>query len=282
MKIQSISNFYTTYTSLNPTTSNPQQNNLSFKNLNEMGRYINIGDYDKVEKFHAGWKESVIKMKELVTKHFSKNETIKIMEHGPGPGNSTEVFAQIPNSKIDAIELDSECYNLLLANMNSKKNVRCFNQNSLDYKPKEKCDAVLAMFSLTHLNGEKMKIFLDNCRKKYLKDNGVLVVGDEFLQPHNVNNPKSRIKALGNHHFNVIAKAFLDDKSKLAQLEFDALKSGWEKEGDFKVSCNEMKKRLKQAGFKTIKKYKIYPKNGDFVVIKERDSGVYVYEASLR
>lgn len=246
--------------------------------LTEMSRYIDISAYDKLENFHAGWQDSVNKIKELISKRFNAP---KIMEHGSGTGNSTELFAQIPNSQIDAIELDSECYDKLLLNMKNNPNVKCINGSSLDYNPNKKCDSVVAMFSLTHLDENNMKVFLSNCREKYLNSNGTLVVGDEFLPRHNVNTNLSRINALAKHHNNVIAKAILDGKPELARLELDAMISGYEKEGDFKVSCSEFERRLSEAGFK-FKKYKIYPNKRDFALLKPQNTGVYVYEAKLK
>lgn len=277
MKIQSI---YPNYTNLLALNSPSRQEHPSFKAkpIREMSRYINIKTYDSVEVFHAGWLDSVNKMREILFKKFTAP---RIMEHGPGPGNSTRVFAQIPDSQIDAVELDSECYEKLVANMKDYPNVRPILGSSLDYKPKRKVDAVISMFGWTHLNEEKMNILLNNAHS-YLNKNGILVIGDEFLPRHILGSRKSRVTAHASHHNNVIAKAILDGKPELARLELDAMISGVNKVGDFKVTCSEFERRLKKAGFKSTKKYKIYPKSKDFALSRKPDTGVYVYVASLK
>ena len=151
----------------------------------------------------------------------------------------------------------------------------------MDYEPKEKADAVLAMFSLTHLNGAQMKKFLAKCKRKFLKQDGILVIGDEFLPKHNEKSKTARIKALAAHHNNVIAKAILDGKPELARLELDAMISGFNKQGDFKVTCPKFEERLNDAGFE-FKKIKIYPSKKDFALSKTKGTGVYVYVAQLK
>lgn len=246
--------------------------------VREMSAYIELKNYDKFERFHAGWQDSVKKIREIVTQHCSAPV---IIEHGAGTGNSTELFAQIPGASIQAVEIDSSCYLKLRRNTAGIPNVKPVHKSSLDYEPKEKADAVVAMFSLTHLNERQMKRFLTRCKQKLLKENGIIVIGDEFLPRHNPKSKTSRIKALASHHNNVIAKAILDGKPELARLELDAMISGYQKQGDFKVTCPELEKRLRDAGFE-FQKTKIYPNKKDFALSKQAGTGVYVYVAKLK
>lgn len=277
MKLQSIQPNYRNFIALN--FQNRQEHpSFKAKNIREMSRYIDIKTYDSVEVFHAGWSDSVNKMREILFKKFTAP---RIMEHGPGPGNSTRVFAQIPGSQIDAVELDSECYEKLVTNMKDYPNVRPILGSSLDYKPKEKVDAVISMFGWTHLTEEKMNILLNNVRS-YLNENGLIILGDEFLQKHNPKSRQSRVIAHASHHNNVIAKAILDGKPELARLELDAYISGVDGIGDFKVTCSELERRFRETDFKTINKYKIYPKSRDFALSRNPDTGIYVYVAGLK
>lgn len=248
----------------------------------EMSRYIKIGAYDQLEKYHAGWEKATDTIAQIVSKRFKEPV---IFEHGPGTGNSTAKFAsQIPNSKIYAVELDKECYDHLLLNMQGYPNVIPIHGSSLDYLPPEQCDVVVGNFSLTHLDEYLMKEFLDICSGKILKRNGNswVVVGEETLLPFNPNNPDSHLTALGKHHFNIMLDALRQGKPELSDLEYEALKSGWRKEGDFKVPGEVLKKRMENAGFEVVKEIKIYPRRSDFALSREPNMGVYVYAAKLK
>ncbi|MBD2609263.1 hypothetical protein H6G81_33355 [Scytonema hofmannii FACHB-248] len=108
--------------------------------------------------------------------------------------------------------------------------------------------------------------------KRNLQPDGLFIVGDEFLPPHNPNDQVAWQAALTAYHDHIIAIAQQQGETILASLEREALRSGLEQNGDFKVSCSQYEEFLLTNGF-TFTHKKIDPLNQDDV------GGVYVYQA---
>ncbi|MEO0935953.1 MAG: class I SAM-dependent methyltransferase, partial [Cyanobacteria bacterium J06641_2] len=137
----------------------------------------------------------------------------------------------------------------------------------------EKFDCIFSSFSDHHIKPENKRSYFQNIQRN-LKSGGLLIVGDEFLPPHNPNDFDAWQAALRTYHNHIIDIALAQDEKILADLEREALNSGLKKKGDFKVSCSQYEKFLSTNGFAFTHK-KIGPLNQNDV------GGVYVYKAWL-
>ena len=104
-----------------------------------------------------------------------------------------------------------------------------------------------------------------------MEDGGLFIVGDEFLAEHSSKNDEARHNALRKWHEHVIGIARSKGQEELAKLEEDALQSGLQGRGDFKVSCSEYERDLNRAGLQVRTKKKIGPLDRDDI------GGIYVY-----
>lgn len=89
-----------------------------------------------------------------------------------------------------------------------------------------------------------------------------------------MHDPLARQRALLAYHNHIIEIAQQQGEVLLEKLERDALHSGLERSGDFKLSCQQYEKLLSAAGFE-FEKEKIGPLDRDDV------GGVYVYTVWL-
>ncbi|MFM6405190.1 MAG: class I SAM-dependent methyltransferase, partial [Microcystis sp.] len=153
------------------------------------------------------------------------------------------------------------------------KKVKTLNKDSRTYNPEGEFDYIFSSFADHHIKTADKAKYFDNI-KQNLKPNGLMIVGDEFLRKHDPNDRDDRDSALKDYHSHIIDIAKGQGEMILAELERQALQSGLEEKGDFKVSCEQYEKLLKQAKFK-FKKEKIGPENIDNI------GGVYVYTAWL-
>ncbi len=260
----------------------------------EMSLYINVFDYNECEQEHAYYKEMTQRMIEICQENYQKKnrESLEILEMGAGTGIFT---IQLGNAisdnlkKLDAIEFDWHCYKILriktkqFADSHPEIQVNIYHEDSRTYDPPGKFDYIFSSFADHHIRKTDKEIYFENV-KKNLKKDGLMIVGDEFLREHDSENIKEAEQALRDYHSHIIDIAQHHENSekhrKLAELERQALESGLlglegTGGGDFKVSCSQYEKFLRDAGFE-FKKEKIGPLDRDDI------GGVYVYIGRLR
>jgi len=107
--------------------------------------------------------------------------------------------------------------------------------------------------------------------KRNLNQSALVIVGDEFLREHGKDEADRR-KALEAYHNHIIEKAREIGDETLVQLESQALRSGLERIGDFKVSCERYNELLQHASFVIEGKELIGPREQSNEI-----GGVYVY-----
>jgi len=157
---------------------------------------------------------------------------------------------------------------------------------------------IFSAFADHHIKPEDKPLYFENVKRNLLPD-GRLVVGDEFLPPHDPNDRNAWEGALKTYHGHIIEIAERQAEQELAKLEEAtlevaredieamarsyrelvkleqaALESGLAQQGDFKVSCEQYEEYLKASGFE-FSKEKVGPKDRDDM------GGVYVYIAWL-
>ncbi len=247
---------------------------MEHKNYREMSAYIDISDYDKHEEKHAYFIDMMIEMTSILSKHRRYDTaSFKVLELGAGTGIFTKKLAKNPNIKVVAVELDEECFRVLKHNLQHFISVELVNEDSCKYHTREKFDCIFSSFSDHHIKPADKYSYLQNIRRN-LKSDGLFIVGDEFLRPHNPNDFDDWQAALRSYHNHIIDIALSQNEKVLASLEREALNSGLEKNGDFKVSCSQYEELLSTNGFAFTHK-KIGPLNQNDV------GGVYVYKAWL-
>ncbi|MEL6989650.1 MAG: class I SAM-dependent methyltransferase, partial [Bacteroidota bacterium] len=208
---------------------------------------------------------------------------LEILEFGAGTGIFTMKLANGLSKtlrKLDAIEFDWHCYKILniktreFSNSNPTVEVNVYHEDSRTYDPPGKFDYIFSTFADHHIKKNDKELYFENV-KKNLKSGGLMIIGDEFIREHNPNNKEEKHQALKEYHNHIIDIAKQEGHDILAELEHQALVSGLEEKGDFKLSCSQYEKFLQDAGFK-FKKEKIGPLDRDDI------GGIYVYTAWLK
>lgn len=240
----------------------------------EMSDYIDVENYDNHEEKHAYFQAMMTRMISIFNNHRIKNtKRCRLLELGAGTGIFTKRLASLPNVHIIAVELDWVCIKKLQHNLSKSKYrfLEVVNEDSCTYSHSNRFDYVLSSFADHHIKVKDKSLYFKNIRRN-LEPDGLFVVGDEFLPPHDAENREDRHQALEKYHRHIIQIAENEGEMILADLELDALRSGLEEIGDFKVSCEHYESLLSEAGFQ-FEKEKIGPKDRDDV------GGVYVYTA---
>lgn len=256
----------------------------------EMSLYINVFDYDEHEEDHAYYKEMTQRMIEICQLNCQEKsqKSIEILELGAGTGILTMKLVNALQSqlkKLHAIEFDWHCYKILdikkrqFERSHREIEVNVHHEDSRTYDPPGEFDYIFSAFADHHIKKGDKEIYFENI-KKNLKKGGLIIVGDEFLREHNSEDIEAVEKALRDYHNHIIKIAKDEGHNELAELEKEALNSGLEGlkgtgGGDFKVSCSQYEKFLRDAGFE-FKKEKIGPFDRDDI------GGVYVYTAWLK
>jgi len=241
----------------------------------EMSNYIDVEEYDQHEEKHAYYVDMMAEMSRILSKHRGDDaKPCRVLELGAGTGIFTKRLAKIPNIQIVAVEIDVQCFQILEHNIQNYPSVELVNGDSCTYHHQEaKFDYIVSSFADHHIKTEDKHRYLQNVRRN-LQPDGLFIVGDEFLRPHNPKNHDDWEAALKDYHNHIIAIALEQGEQILANLERDALKSGLEQNGDFKISCTQYEEFLTHTGF-TFDCKKIGPLNRDDV------GGVYVYWSRL-
>lgn len=251
----------------------------------EMSVYINVDEYDAHEENHAYYQEMRQRMIEICKTHSLKQskKSLRLLEFGAGTGLFTmELADKIDNLKqLDAIEFDWHCYHVLQGKKRSlhltrpelELKMKIYHEDSRTYDPEGKFDYIFSAFADHHIKKADKEIYFQNV-KKNLKSNALMIVGDEFLRDYDLDSRDDKDQALRDYHDHIINIAKGDGYEILAMLEQQALVSGLNEKGDFKVSCRQYEDFLHSAGFH-FKKEKIGPLDKDDI------GGVYVYIAAL-
>jgi SAM-dependent methyltransferase len=277
----------------------------------EMSEYIEIDEYDQHEEKHAYYVEMMEEMASISANHRNSFAgKIKVLELGAGTGIFTQRLIELKEFDITAIDIDWVCYRKLTRKKakffnaicrESGSVLQCLNEDSRTFSPGFRCHYIFSAFADHHIKPYDKEDYLANI-KRNLHENGLFIVGDEFLPAYDIYNVESRRNALKKYHGHIIemaeTQASQEEKMAhklrqlgnqkqaeeheaqaegyraLAKLEGDALESGLNETGDFKLSCQEYEAIISKAGFK-FQKRKIGPLNQDDL------GGIYVYQMEL-
>ncbi len=249
--------------------------------LVEASQYISIDD--SYEEDHPYFLEMAEKMIEICQEdNHNKSLSLNVLELGAGTGVFTIKLANSMLDElrvIDAVELDWHCFNILqqktreFTSLHPGIQINVFHADVRIFNPPEEFDYIFSCFSDQYIKKEDKLIYLENI-KQNLKPGGLMIIGDEFLPEYDLDNAESKVKALRDYHNHIIKISISEGKNTFAQLEHQALLSGLNGTGVFKLSCSQYEKLLSKAGF-SFKKTNINPLKKDDV------GGVYVYALKL-
>jgi SAM-dependent methyltransferase/DNA-binding CsgD family transcriptional regulator len=240
----------------------------------EMSEYIDVEDYDQHEEKHAYFQEMVETMLRVFSEdRGSTAKQCRVLEMGSGTGLFTQRLAKLKNISIVALELDWVCIKKLQHKLGNNACVEIFNEDACTYDPSGRFRYVFSSFADHHIKLDDKELYFQNI-KRNLEPGGLLIVGDEFLPDYDINDDAAWRSALRSYHNHIIGIAEEQGEDILARLERDALQSGLERKGDFKLSCKQYEEYLLREGF-SFKKKKIGPKDRDDM------GGIYVYTAWL-
>ncbi len=242
----------------------------------EMSVYVPVEDYDSHEEEHAYY----VEMMDAMIAEFRKRcpdggGPYRLLEFGAGTGIFTRRVAAVATvGELVALEIDWACYRKLVYNLRSAGSVKPMNEDSRHFSPTGRFHAVFSSFADHHIKPQDKRDYLRNVRKN-LHENGVFIVGDEFLPPHDAADREAWLKALRAYHGHIIDIAKSKNQDVLVELESAALKSGEERQGDFKVTNAEYEAYLRDSGF-VFQRQRIGPASD---ALANQVGGVYVYVA---
>jgi len=228
---------------------------LDHRNV-EMSVYVPVDDYDAHEKEHAYYLEMMTKMIELFRGQFPDDKgPYRVLEMGAGTGIFTRQLAELQSvEEVVAMEIDWACYHKLSNNLRHVAKVKAFNLDSRKFPPSGRFHGIFSSFADHHIKPQDKRDYFGNV-KRNLHDGGVFIVGDEFLRAHAEDSREQKIAALNAYHSHIIEIARAKNQDVLVDLETKALESGIHAldglpdAGDFKVSCGEYEKQLRESGF---------------------------------
>lgn len=231
----------------------------------EMSRYIDLNLYHAVERSHPYYEEMLAEILGQLAKH-AQGQPFHCLELGAGTGlASTEILA-LPELRLDALELDAQCCELLARHTAGR--ARCIQGDAVTYLGNAPYDAVVSVFAHDHIHYDRGRAFASNIRRN-LRPGGLYIMGGEILPRYH--DEESRIDALHRYHGFIVAKALREGHFELAQIEINALKSGVFMIGDFKRHEALFEEEMLSAAFRLRDKIKLGPQNPTDV------GGVYVY-----
>lgn len=242
----------------------------------EMSAYISPADYHKHEEEHAYYVEMMERMTQLVASHAHLEGLTRVLEFGAGTGLFTKRLAGLPNLDLVAVEFDWACFLRLQQTVSELKvggnqsKITVENKDSRVYNPLGQFRVIASSFADHHIHPIDKPRYFRNVHHN-LENGAVFVVGDEFLVNHDPKDEEARRDALRLWHEHIIGIAKEKNQDVLAKLEHDALQSGLQGRGDFKVSCAEYEEHLTRANLKVKEKVRIGPLERDDI------GGIYVY-----
>jgi len=239
---------------------------------------IPIDRYDAFEEDHPFYREMHREMLNEFRAHaaaFDGGSAVDILEIGAGTGHFTKKLSQQPfEMRITPLEPDPKAQKVLANKLDHRRNVMKTNVgNALELDVESTYAFVFSSFSEHHIRREQRKEYLSRIRRA-LRPGGFFIVGDEFLRPHDEDDPHQYEDALGQYHQYIINEANREHNTELAELEKAAWDSGLPNSKtrvDYKVTVESYLRVAEASGFQIEKRECISPPE-----IAQTVGGIYV------
>lgn len=232
----------------------------------EMSRYIDLDIYHAVEETHPYYREMIAELHQLISEFGGGRKALSAWEFGAGTGLATRELLRYPNLSVDALDLDSDCCDILTRELGNS--VTVIQGDALKHRREEGYDFALSVFAHDHIPYEAGQSLAHNIRAN-LKPGGRYLMGGEIL-PY-FGDDHERREALYRYHGFIVEKALRDEHFEVAQIEINALKSGLYRIGDFKRHERQFEAEMESSGLSLERKTKIGPSERDDV------GGIFVY-----
>ena len=233
----------------------------------EMSRYIDLDLYHEVERSHPFYREMTAEICSQIEQFGQPDRMWRILEIGAGTGLLTEELLKFPFMDVYAVEIDTECFNML-KNRFQNDRFHAIQNNAITYCQDGFFDIVVSSFAHDHIHYDNCVTLAKNI-KRNLNNGGIYIMGGEFLPFFETD--EERIESLCQYHCFIVEKSLRDRNFRVAQIEINALKSGVEMIGDFKRHVVMFEQEMAEGGLKLSTKKKIGPLN------REDVGGVFVY-----
>jgi len=217
---------------------------------------IDISRYDLFEEDHPFLREMHETMvAEMLIRLPRDVDGCRILEIGAGTGHFTKRLAQqsIPGLQVVALEIDNRAAMMMerkFAPLGDR--VKVLIANAITYDPEGKFRFVFSAFAEHHVAPIDKPRYFENIRSKLTND-GFMIIGDEFLPPHDASKREEYERALKRYHEYILGEAVT--AVEFQELEKAAWKSGLSTDDDrvdFKVSLENYKKLVTDAGMEVI------------------------------
>jgi SAM-dependent methyltransferase len=236
----------------------------------EMSRYIDLDIYHAVEETHPFYLEMIQELHRVMTDLGAGKEAMSVWEFGAGTGLATRELLKYSNLAVEALDLDSECCDILRREMGDA--VTVVQGDAVKHRRQPLYDLALSVFAHDHIPYALGTALAANIRGN-LKPGGHYLMGGEIL-PFFASEDE-RCESLYRYHGFIVEKALRDEHFEVAQIEINALKSGLYSIGDFKRHERQFEEEMNSSGLLLKEKIKIGP-------AERSDVGgvfVYVYQA---
>lgn len=241
-----------------------------------ISQYFNIENYHRCGERRNIFQPLVKEMLAIFQQHYhrrSKSKLPRLLEVGAKTGHFTQYLAQL-DADVWVLELDWVCYKKLEYSLgtNSDK-ITIEHKDSCTYDPPYQFNYIFSCLSDRHIDLADKEKYLKNI-KRNLERGGLLIVGDEFLAPYDLQVPYSRQTAVENYHNYCLELARHNGDRELISLETETLNHAIADRGDYKLSCEHYEHLLRKTGF-TFTKQQVNSS------IYEETGGVFIYKAWL-
>ncbi|MDJ0572750.1 MAG: class I SAM-dependent methyltransferase [Pleurocapsa sp. MO_192.B19] len=239
-----------------------------------ISQYLNIENYHQCGQQRNFFQPLVKQMLAIFKQHRSgRSKLPRILEVGAKTGHFTRHLAQI-KADIWALELDWLCFKKLEYNLAADAGeITIEHKDSCAYDPPYQFNYIFSCLGDRHIDIIDKEKYLKNI-KRNLERGGLLIVGDEFLPPHDYQDKYARTTALETYHNYCLNLAEQQQDQKLITLETETLDCALTNQGDYKLSCEHYEHLLRKTGF-TFTKEQINSS------VYEKVGGVFIYKAWL-
>lgn len=239
-----------------------------------ISQYFNIENYHRCNERQDFFLSLVQQMLAVFEQHRpSRHKSLRILELGAKTGHFTRYLAAI-KADIWALELDWVCYKKLEYNLATyTKEITLEHKDSCAYDPPYQFNYIFSCLGDRHIDLADKEKYLKNI-KRNLERGGLLIVGDEFLPPHEHQDGYARQAAVEAYHNYYLTLAEQKQDLELATLAAETLNCALTNQGDYKLSCEQYENLLRKIGFTFTKKQV----NSS---IYEEAGGVFIYKVWL-
>ena len=240
-----------------------------------ISQYLSIENYHQCGDRQNSFSSLVQQMLAIFEQHRpNKTKSPRILELGAKTGHFTRYLAAI-KADIWALELDWVCYKKLEYYLKGYgKAITLEHKDSCAYDPPYQFNYIFSCLGDRYIDLADKEKYLKNI-KRNLERGGLLIVGDEFLPPHNEEDNFARQTAIERYHQHYLAWAEQQQDSELISLITETWECALTNQGDYKLACEQYESLLRKIGF-TFTKEQINDS------LYEEVGGVFVYKAWLK